>query len=290
MAKEKGFIEKRNGIPVRQLGSTGEKVTILGVGGAHIGNPGEEVGINIIKRAVEEGINFLDNAWCYHDGKSEKIMGKAIQKLDRDQIFLMTKNHGRDKKTFRQQLEESLRRLKTDYIDLLQFHEIIHKGDPAKIKEEGVLEAALKAKENGKIRYIGFTGHRWPSLMETMLNLNFPWDTVQMPLNLFDYHYRSFTKNLLPQVVEKDIGVIGMKSMISGKMLEFDVTPEQAITYTLSLPISTLVSGMDSIEVLENNLEIVRNWSPINKQRKDELLSFVSSYANNGEYEHYKKE
>ncbi|MFW6269980.1 MAG: aldo/keto reductase [Bacillota bacterium] len=289
MAKEKNFIEKRNGIPVRKLGSTGEKVTILGVGGAHIGNPEEKTGIKIIRRAVEEGINFLDNAWCYHDGSSEKVMGKAIQELKRDRIFLMTKNHGRDKETFRQQLEESLRRLQTDYLDLLQFHEIIHQGEPETLKREGALEAALKAKDEGKIRYIGFTGHRWPFLMEIMLNFDFPWDTVQMPLNLFDYHYRSFTKNLLPRVIDKGIGVIGMKSMIGGKILNFDITPKQSLTYSLSLPISTLVSGMDSLEVLENNLKIVRNWSPMDKKRQEELLDLVSPYATDGEIEHYKE-
>lgn len=285
---KKRFVEKRNGIPVRRLGSTGEKVTILGVGGFHIGNPEEKKGIRIIRKAVDEGINFLDNAWCYHEGESEKVMGKALQNIDRDQVILMTKNHGRDSETFREQLEESLRRLQTDYIDLLQFHEVIHKEIPDKIKNRGALEAALKAKSEGKIKYIGFTGHNWPSYLETMLNFEFPWDTVQMPLNLFDYHYRSFTQKLLPQVVKKNLGVIAMKSLAGGNILETDITPEEAIKYSLSLPITTLVSGMDSLEILEKNLNIVRDWSPIDQEIKEELLNKSLPYAEEGKYEHYK--
>lgn len=172
-----------------------------------------QLGIHIIRTAINEGINFLDNAWCYNDGESERIMGLALRDGYREKVFLMTKNHGRDGATFRHQLDESLKRLQTDHIDLLQFHEIIHEGEPDRILSEGAIEEAIRAREKGKIRLIGFTGHRWPHLFQQMLEKDFEWDTVQMPTNLLDYHYRSFTKEILPILVERGIGIIGMKGL-----------------------------------------------------------------------------
>jgi predicted aldo/keto reductase-like oxidoreductase len=284
-------MEPINGIPTRILGKTGVRVTVLCVGGYHIGKPSNlELGVRIIRTAIDEGINFLDNAWCYNDGESERIMGHALQDGYREKVFLMTKNHGRDAATFRRQLDESLERLQTDHIDLLQFHEIIHDGEPDRIFSEGAIEAAIQAREEGKIRFIGFTGHRWPHLFKQMLAKDFEWDTVQMPTNLLDYHYRSFTKEILPILVERGIGTIGMKSLggTGTRILKAGISAQEAISYALSLPIHTLVSGMDSLEVLVQNLEIVRDWRPLTDEEQNQLLERVAPLAINGRLEHYK--
>lgn len=277
-------------IPTRTLGKTGEEVSILGLGGYHIGEMENSESVKLIKRAIDEGITFMDNAWCYHQGLSEKLMGRALKDGYRQKAFVMTKNHGRTKERFNKQLEDSLRRLQTDYIDLLQLHEIIHKGEPAKIDKEGVLEAALKAKKEGKIRYIGFTGHRYPQLHQEMLDLDFDWDTVQIPVNILDYHYRSFQNQIIPQARERDMAVIGMKSLASGHIFKTDITVEEAIKYSLSLPISTLVSGIDSFEVLEQNLAIVRDFEPYSQKELEELRARFKEVAYKGQHEYYKKE
>lgn len=284
-------IERINGIPTRILGRTGGRVTVLGVGGYHMAKPRDtQLGIRIIRTAIDEGINFLDNAWCYHNGESERIMGRALRDGYREKVFLMTKNHGRDGATFRRQLDESLKRLQTDHIDLLQFHEIIHEGEPERIFSEGAIEEAIKARDEGKITFIGFTGHRWPHLFRQMLGKDFEWDTVQMPTNLLDYHYRSFTNEIMPILVERSIGIIGMKSLGGSEapILETGVTPQEAISYALSLPIHTLVSGMDSLEVLAQNLEIVRNWRPLLDEERNELLVQIAPWAADGGLEDYK--
>jgi predicted aldo/keto reductase-like oxidoreductase len=284
-------MEPINGIPTRILGKTGVRVTVLCVGGYHIGKQRDlELGVRIIRTAIDEGVNFLDNAWCYNNGESERIMGRALRDGYRDKVFLMTKNHGRDGATFRGQLNESLKRLQTDYIDLLQFHEIIHDGEPDRIFSEGAIEAAIQAREEGKIRFIGFTGHRWPHLFRQMLAKDFEWDTVQMPTNLLDYHYRSFTKEILPILVERGIGTIGMKSLggTGTRILKVGITAQEAISYALSLPIHTLVSGMDSLEVLAQNLEIVRDWRPLIDEEQNQLLGRIAPLAINGRLEHYK--
>lgn len=281
-------MEHHNGIPLRLLGSTGISVTILGIGGFHIGKGDPALGVRIIRTAIDEGINFMDNAWCYNQGESERIMGQALRNGYRDKVFLMTKNHGRDASTFRSQLEESLRRLGSSHIDLLQFHEIIHEGLPQQIFSQGAAEEALKAREEGKIRYIGFTGHRWPHLFAEMLAQDYPWDTVQMPINLLDAHYRSFAKQILPLCQERGIGVIGMKSLAGGRLLETGVRAQDAICYTLSQPIHTLVSGIDSLEVLARNLEIARNWTPMPQEEQQRLLAQVAHAAADGHLEHYK--
>lgn len=217
-------------------------------------------------------------------------MGRALKNGYREKVFLMTKNHGRDGVTFRQQLDESLRRLQTDHIDLLQFHEIIHEGEPEQIFSQGAIEEAIEAREAGKIRFIGFTGHRWPHLLQEMLAKDFSWDTIQFPTNLLDAQFRSFTKQILPVVQKRGIGIIGMKSLAGGQMLKTEILPEEAITYALSLPIDTLVSGIDSLEVLGENLTIVRTWKPLSKKEQKHLLERVASCASDGHLEDYKRE
>ena len=283
--------EAMNGIPTRLLGSTGERVTVIGVGGYHIGKPGDpDLAVRIVRMAIDEGVNFLDNAWCYHGGNSERYMGLALRDGYRDSVFLMTKNHGRDARTFRLQLEESLTRLQTDHLDLLQFHEIIHDGEPERIFSEGAVEAAFEAREQGKIRFIGFTGHRWPYLFEQMLAMDFQWDTVQLPVNLLDYHFRSFAQTILPLLRARGIGIIGMKSLGGNRqgVLELGISPQEAISYALSQPIDTLVSGMDSLEYLQQNLEIARNFQPLTPKRQDELRQSVALRAAQGDLENYK--
>ena len=284
-------IERINDIPTQILGRTGVRVTVLCVAGYHMGKTRDtQLGIRIIRTAIDEGINFLDNAWCYNDGESERIMGLALRDGYREKVFLMTKNHGRDGATFRRQLDESLKRLQTGYIDLLQFHEIIHEGEPDRIFSEGAIEEAIKAREEGKIRFIGFTGHRWPHLFRQMLEKDFEWDTVQMPTNLLDYHYRSFTKEILPILVERGIGIIGMKSLggSGARILKSGITAQDAISYALSLPIHTLVSGLDSLEILSQNLEIVRNWKPLSDEERSTLLERIAPWATDGRLENYK--
>jgi len=284
-------VERINGIPTRILGRTGVTVTVLGVGGYHMGKARDaQLVLRIVRTAIDQGINFLDNAWCYNEGDSERFMGLALRDGYREKVFLMTKNHGRNAATFRRQLDESLRRLQTDRIDLLQFHEIIHEGEPDRIFSQGAIEEAIKAREEGKIRFIGFTGHRWPHLFKEMLGKGFEWDTVQMPTNLLDYHYRSFTKEILPILVQRGIGIIGMKSLAGSgaRLLDTGITPQEAISYALSLPIHTLVSGIDSLELLVQNLEIVRNWRPLSEEERNRLLERIAPWAADGHLEHYK--
>jgi predicted aldo/keto reductase-like oxidoreductase len=281
-------------IPRRSLGSTGESVSLLAIGGHAIGKPANpETSITIIRTAIENGVNFLDNAWCYHDGRSEKLMGDALKGGYREKVLLMTKNHGRDYDTYNQQLEDSLRRLQTDYIDVVQFHEVIHEGEPDRIFNEGAIDAAIEAKKQGKIRFIGFSGHKWPKLFTEMLRKDFPWDTVQLPLNVLDYHYRSFTQQILPVLVKRNIGIIGMKSLGGGdhgRILTIKtLRAEECIRYTMSLPIATLVSGIDSLDVLKTNLNIAANFVPMSEDERTALLARVEPYAKDGTYEAYKQ-
>lgn len=278
----------KNGVPTRLLGKTNQEVSILGLGGYHIGKLEKDKSIKLIRKAIDEGITFMDNAWCYHNGQSEKIMGEALKDGYREKVFLMTKNHGRTKELFKKQLDESLKRLNTDHIDLLQLHEIINHGVPEKINGEGVLDAVLEAKKKGKIRFIGFTGHRYPSLHQEMLDLDFDWDTVQIPINVLDYHYRSFQNQIMPQAKEKNMGVIGMKSLAAGRIFKTDISVQEAMRYTLSLPISTLVSGIDSFEVLEQNLKIVREFKKMDENELNELQNRYRNEAFKGQHEYYK--
>lgn len=281
-------------IPRRQLGSTGEEVSLLGVGGFHIGVPEEAEGIRIIHQAIDAGANFLDNAWEYNDGESERRMGKALaQGGYRQKAFLMTKDCAHDRKALHSmwKLELSLKRLQTDYLDLWQIHEVVWEDDPDWIfAPGGSAEALLKAKEQGKVRYIGFTGHKHPEIHRRMLSQGFPFDTVQMPVNVFDAHWRSFEHEILPLCQEQGIGVIGMKSLAGGFLMQSgaDITTAEAIRYAMSLPVSTLVSGMKSLSDLEQNLAVAQSFTPLTDEERADLLARSAPAAQNGVYERFK--
>lgn len=283
-----------SGIPTRPLGSTGERVPIVGIGGWDIGNIDADLAIRIMHEAIESGMTFFDNCWDYHQGGSETVMGKALSSSSkRDQVFLMSKVCARDYEGAKQHLEDSLRRLQTDHLDLWQFHGLRWKDDPELIfdPENGALKAALEAKQTGKVRFIGFTGHQDPDYHQAMLDKDFSWDTVQLPLNLLDAHYRSFQKLILPLLVERNIGVVGMKALASqeGIMVRhFGISAEFARRYTLSLPISTLACGIQSVENLRQDLEIARNFKPMEEDEIRSLLDQVKDEALDGELEQYK--
>jgi predicted aldo/keto reductase-like oxidoreductase len=287
--------DTRNGIPYRTLGRTGEKVSIAGLGGAHIGHQEDDrESIRIIRTALDSGINFLDNSWDYNGGQSEIRMGKALQDGYRQKAFLMTKLDGRTKQAALQQLEESLRRLRTDHIDLVQFHEIIRMEDPDRVfAPGGALEAVLEAKKAGKVRYIGFTGHKSPDIhlkmLETASRNNFHFDTVQMPLNLMDAHFESFQKKVLPVLVKVQIGVLGMKPMGDHIILESKtVTPIECLHYAMNLPTSVVITGCDSLPILKQAIEAAKSFKPMDEGTVDMLLSKTAQAARNGKYELYK--
>jgi predicted aldo/keto reductase-like oxidoreductase len=283
------------GLATRPLGKTGERVSLLCLGGWHIGSvkdPNEAV--KIMHRALDEGLTFFDNAWDYHDGGSEEVMGKALA-VDgkRKKCFLMTKNCGRDAKAVGQHLEDSLKRLRTDVIDLMQFHEINYDNDPDWIMEKGGLRALLAAQKAGKVRYVGFTGHKDPRIHLAMLKKH-KWDTVQMPINVCDYHYRSFARQVVPAANEAGAGVIGMKSLGGGgagkgRLVAAGVcTVEEARTYALSQPIASLVVGIDSMKVLEQDLRVARAFTPLTGEPLKKLLAKVKAVAGDGRHERFK--
>jgi aryl-alcohol dehydrogenase-like predicted oxidoreductase len=279
----------------RTLGKTGEKVSILGLGGYHIGKQKEEQeSIHIIRSAIDSGINFMDNCWDYNNGQSEIRMGKALQDGYRQKVFLMTKIDGRDKKSAEKQINESLKRLQTDHIDLMQHHEIIRMEDPDRIfATGGAMEATVAAQKAGKIRYIGFTGHKDPLVHLRMLEIaaqhNFHFDTVQMPLNVMDAHFRSFEKMVLPVLVKQQIGVLGMKSMGSGDILQSKaVKPIECLHYAMSLPTSVVITGIDSMEILKQDLEAVRTFQPLTQEEIATLLKRTTEAAAEGEFERFK--
>ena len=277
----------------RPMGKTGLSVSILGVGGFHLGTvAGQPEVNNMVAKAVDHGINFFDNAWEYHGGASEERLGTAL-KGKRDQVILMTKvcTHGRKKDVAMRMLEESLIRLQTDHLDVWQVHEVVYYNDPEKCYEpEGVLEALAAAKQQGKVRCVGFTGHKNPSIHLEMLHGGFPFDTVQMPLNPFDYSYRSFQKEVLPVAVQRGMAVFGMKSMGgSGEMIaQGALTPTEALHFAMSLPgVSTTISGMDSMQVLDQNLEILRNFKPLSAVELNALREYGKQFED-GRYELFK--
>src|SRR5690349_4544499 len=281
-------------VPRRTLGRTGEKVSIVGLGGYHIGSQKEQDSIRIIRTALDNGVNFLDNCWDYNDGQSEIRMGKALRDGYRQRAFVMTKIDGRDAKTAANQIEESLRRLQTGHIDLLQFHEVIRRNDPERIfAAGGGMEAAVKAKEAGKIRYIGFTGHKSPEIHRHMLEVadqhKFLFASVQMPLNVMDAHFDSFQKIVLPILVKKNIGVLGMKPMGSGIILKSKVvTPVECLQYAMSLPTSVVITGCDSMDVLQQALKTAREFKPLDDAQRAALLAKTAEVAKKGEFELYK--
>jgi len=283
-------------IPRRRLGHTGEMVSMLGLGGYHLARPNveEAESIRIVRAAIDNGLNFLDNCWDYNDGQSEVRMGKALRDGYRQQAFLMTKIDGRDKKTAASQIEESLRRLETDHIDLLQFHEIIRMTDADRIfAAGGAMEAALEAKKAGRIRYIGFTGHKSPDIhlkmLQTAAEHHFRFDSVQMPLNVMDAHYNSFEMKVLPVLVRNDIGVLGMKPMGDHIILESKTaTPIECLHYAMNLQTSVVITGCDSMRILDQALQAARSFRPMKPAEVESLLAKTAQAAQNGKYEHYK--
>jgi aryl-alcohol dehydrogenase-like predicted oxidoreductase len=283
-------------VPHRTLGRTGERVSAVGLGGFHIGKPElqESESIRIIRTAIDNGINFLDNCWDYNDGKSEIRMGKALRDDYRQRAILMTKIDGRDKKSAARQIEESLRRLETDHVDLLQFHEIIRMDDPDRVfAAGGAMEEALQARKAGKIRYIGFTGHKSPDIHLKMLDAaashQFRFDTVQMPLNVMDAHYDSFEKKVLPVLVKNDIGVLGMKPMGDHFILESKtVTPVECLYYAMNLPTSVVITGCDSMQILDQALNAARSFRPMESNEIEALLAKTTRAAQHGNCEPYK--
>ncbi|WP_394829907.1 aldo/keto reductase [Pendulispora albinea] len=281
-------------MPMRQLGKTGVAVSIVGLGGFHIGVPEEKEGIRIVRTALDRGINFLDNCWDYNDGESELRMGKALRDGYRQKAFLMTKLDGRTKRAAAEQLDQSLRRLGTDRIDLVQIHEVIRDTDPARcFGEGGCVEALTEAKKAGKLRFIGFTGHKHPDIHLAMLRAadahGFAFDAVQMPLNVMDAHFRSFERNVLPVLIDKGIGVLGMKSMGSGILLESKVvTAVECLHYAMNLPTSVVITGCDSMGVLEQAISAAIAFKPMDRASVEVLLAKTRDAAKDGVYEKFK--
>lgn len=281
-------------VPRRPFGRHSEMVSALALGGYHVGAIGtEREATRIVHAAIEAGVTFLDNAWEYHDGKSEVRMGKAI-KDRRDRVFLMTKvcTHGRDAKTAMRQLEESLRRLQTDYLDLWQIHECIYYNDPERhFAKGGAVEALERAKKDGKVRYIGFTGHKDPEIHMAMLAHEYPFDSCQLPLNGFDASFsnRSFERRVLPELLRQGIAPLGMKSLGAGQAVKKKaVTPAEALRYAMSLPVTTTISGIDSMRVLKQNLGVARGFQPMSERQMAAFRKRIADEAHDGRYELYK--
>lgn len=281
--------------PYRTLGRSGEKVSLVGLGGYHIGQPeDEQLSIRLVRTALDNGMNFLDNCWDYNGGQSEIRMGKALRDGYRQKAFLMTKIDGQTKQAATHQLEESLRRLQTDHVDLLQFHEVIRETDPARIMGSGGgMEAVLEAKKQGKVRYIGFTGHKSPDIhlkmLETAFAHQFTFDAVQMPLNVMDAHYNSFEKKVLPVLVKHGIGVLGMKPMGDAIILRSKAaTPVECLHYAMSLPTSVVITGCESMSILQQALDAARSFKQMTREEVAQLLAKTASPGARGEYELYK--
>ena len=278
----------------RTLGTTGEKVSALGLGGYHIAVPQEESESHrIIRSAIDRGINFLDNCWDYHDGKSEVWMGNALRDGYRKKVFLMTKFDGRTKASTARQIDESLKRLQTDVIDLMQYHENIRLEDPDRFFNDGPLEALLEARTAGKIRFIGFTGHKDPLVHLRMLDLadqhKFHFDTAQMPLNLLDAHFRSFSQNVVPKLVERGIGVLGMKPLASGAIPQNNLaTPIECLHFALNLQTSVVINGCPTMQALDQALEAVKTFKPLSEAQVAALLAKTREAALTGRFEAFK--
>lgn len=282
-------------IPYRSLGSTGERVSIVGLGGFHVGTQSDErTSIAIIRTAIDNGVNFMDNCWDYNKGASEVRMGKALRDGYRRRVFLMTKIDGRNARAAERQLDESLRRLQTDMIDLLQFHEIIRMSDPDRIfAPGGAIELAVRARKAGKVRFIGFTGHKNPDIHLKMLATadrhGFAFDAVQLPLNVMDAHYESFEKKALPVLVKRKIGVLGMKPIGSGAILKSGaVKADECLRYAMSLPADVVITGCDSMPILQQALRAAGNFRPLSGSERSALLSRTAAPSRRGEYEGYK--
>jgi uncharacterized protein len=283
-------------IQQRPLGHTGEKVSCLGLGGYHIGKPKltDDEAVRLVRQAIDHGLNFMDNSWDYNDGQSEIRVGKALRDNYRNKAFLMTKFDGRTKELAAQQIDQSLQRLQTDHLDLLQFHEVIRFDDADRFfASGGAAEALVAAKKAGKTRYIGFTGHKDPHIHLYMLEMarknNFQFDTVQMPLNVMDAHFRSFAKMVVPEAQKMGLGILGMKSMGDTVLLKsHTVTPVECLQYALSLPTSVVITGIDSQQVLDQALSIGGNFKPLTSEQIAALLNKTAEAASQGEYELFK--
>jgi predicted aldo/keto reductase-like oxidoreductase len=287
--------ETRNGIPYRTLGRTGEKVSLIGLGGYHIGvQKTVQESIRIVRTAIDSGVNFMDNCWDYNDGQSEIRMGKALRNGYRKKVFLMTKIDGRTKEAAATQIDESLHRLQTDHVDLMQFHEVIRMNDPERIfAPSGGMLAMLAARKAGKVRYIGFTGHKDPAIHLKMLHTafahGFTFDTVQMPLNVRDPHYHSFAGKVVPVLVEHKIGVLGMKPLANGLIPSAGVvTAIECLHYAMSPPTSVVINGCDSVDRLHQALEAARTFRPLTKAQVAELLARTAPSDVDGKGEPYK--
>lgn len=287
--------DRKNGIPYRPLGHTGEKVSLIGLGGYHLARQSDvEESIRIIRTGIDEGINFLDNCWDYNGGESEVRMGKALRDGYRQKAFLMTKIDGRTKSAATAHLNESLRRLQTDRVDLLQFHEVIRETDPDRVfAQGGGMEAVLEAQKAGKVRFIGFTGHKSPGIHLKMLAAasrhGFKFDAVQMPLNVMDAHFNSFEKRVIPVLTENHIGVLGMKSMGDHFILDSKtVTATECLHYSMNLPTSVVITGCDSMPILQQALDAARSFQPMDSSQVAALLAKTSKAAEAGQFELYK--
>jgi predicted aldo/keto reductase-like oxidoreductase len=287
--------KNEGGVPLRKFGRTDRMVPIMALGGHASTNPqklSEAESLRLIQRAVDEGITFMDNCWDYHDGVAEERMGKALaQGGRRDKVFLMTKVCGRTAKEARSNLEDSLKRLQTDHLDLWMFHEIVYDNDPDWIFESGgAIEAGQEALKEGKVRHLGFTGHKDPSIHLKMLGKPYDWAAVLMPLNVMDAHYRSFQKGVLPELNKRQIAPLGMKSLGGNGSIvtQAGISPQDAIRYVLSLPICTLVSGIDSEKVLDQNLDILRKFTPISDDERKAIEQKTLRLAGDGRYELFK--
>jgi predicted aldo/keto reductase-like oxidoreductase len=279
----------------RELGTTGERVSAIGMGGYHLGKqPEASQSIQLMHAGIDRGITFLDNCWDYNDGISEVRMGQALRNGYRQKVFLMTKMDGRTAVEYNKQLEQSLGRLQTDVIDLVQFHEIIRLEDPDRIfASGGAIEAAIAARQAGKIRYIGFTGHKDPAvhlrMLETAQKHNFHFDTVQMPVNVMDAHFRSFTAQVMPVALKQGVGVLAMKTFGDPYILKSNtVQPIEALHYGLTLPVSVIITGIDSTQVLDQAFEAARTFKPLDQAQMNSLLARTATAASDGKFELFK--
>jgi len=281
----------RRPMEYRTLGKTGERVSAIGIGGAHIARTRERAeAIQIVRTAIDNGITFMDNCWDYSGGQAEVLMGEALRDGYRERIFLMTKIDAHTASVAAQQIDQCLGRLQTDHLDLVQIHEIIRMDDPDKVfAQGGTMEALLAARQAGKIRYIGFTGHKDPDIHLKMLNMGFDWDTVQMPLNCVDTHHRSFEARVLPVLVERNIGVLGMKPLAAGQAVKQGVaTAEECLRYAMSLPTSTVITGCDSLAIVEQAIRAWKDFKPMSPEEMDALRARTAAANQGGVLEGYK--
>jgi predicted aldo/keto reductase-like oxidoreductase len=292
---EPGDAQESGAVPTRALGRTGAAVSIVGLGGYHLGKQADEnESVRIIRRAIDRGVTFMDNSWDYNGGQSELRMGKALAGGYRDRVFLMTKIDGRTREAATAQLDQSRRRLRADVIDLVQIHEVIRMGDPAAVfGPDGAVAALVAARDAGKVRFIGFTGHKDPAIHLAMIEEadrnGFTFDTVQMPLNVMDVHYRSFEREVLPAALARGMGVLGMKAMGDQFILKSGVVNAvECLRYAMSLPVSTTITGCDSMPILDQALGVARDFTPMSPEEMNALRARTARAAANGHFERYK--